>query len=275
VRQAVLTTGGTTNSTEMLNRSAHLAQLLLEAMTDEPGAPPADEEAVNQWRSVLVEAALSGSVVDRSDGHPVPPGGDAPPDARTMPATALRAALLAARAHQFDPHGLRLKGLRIEGLLDLEQIEFPYPLHVVDCHLADGLVMKRARFKDIHLTGSHVAGLLLDRISIDGDLFVDNGFSTDHGLSLFGAVVTGDISLCGAVLRSAQGWALRLDDANVMGSVFAQREFAAVGGIQAHFLRVGGQLRLANAVLHAPGGIALRMDGAKIEGGVDAAIKVR
>ncbi|TAM69151.1 hypothetical protein [Mycobacterium sp.] len=238
-------------------------------MSEELGASAAEDE-VQQWVSVLLAAAIGGSVVDGSDGQPMP-SLDAPwPEARTIPAAALRQTLLSARDHRFDPQGLRITGMALDDLVDLRHIEFPYPLHLVGCRLSEGLVMDRASFKDIHLTGSQVAGLLLDRASIDGNLFLDNGFTTIHGVSLSGASISGDINLCGAVLRNHKGWALRLDGAVVAGSVFGQRGFAAIGGIRAYAVRIGGQLRISTAVLRAHAGIALGMDMAKIDGGIDA-----
>lgn len=239
-------------------------------MTEESGTSAADDEAVQQWCSRLLEAARSGSVVGRTDGESLPAAGELWPEARTIPARALKETLLSARDQQFDPQGLRISGMMIDGLLDLRHIEFPHPLHLEGCGLTEGLVMSRGCFKDVHLTGSHVAGLILDRASINGNLFLDSGFTTIHGVSLTGASISGDINLCGAVLHNDQGWALRLDAAVITGSVFGQREFAAVGGVRAYAVRVGGQLRIARAVLQAHAGIALGMDMAEIDGGIDA-----
>lgn len=52
-----------------------------------------------------------------------------------------------------DPHGLRLRGARITGRLDLENLSTEIHLELEDCLLQEGILARDARLAFVGLTG--------------------------------------------------------------------------------------------------------------------------
>ena len=86
-------------------------------------------------------------------------------DSRTCGATVIRDILRGRLAPDPDPHGLRLRGARITGRLDLENLATDVSLELHDCLLEEGLLARDARLAAVVLVGcqiEHPAGIPLD-----------------------------------------------------------------------------------------------------------------
>src|SRR5690242_9148069 len=89
----------------------------------------------------LRESAARGAELDLAGGDP-PPGSASWPPGRDLAAVAVRDLLLSggtARAR-----GVRLRGARLVGVLDLEGVTTPAMLVLRDCYLPDGVVLQDA-----------------------------------------------------------------------------------------------------------------------------------
>jgi hypothetical protein len=75
---------------------------------------------------------------------------------RTCRATVIRDILRGRLAPDPDPHGLRLRGARISGQLDLEYLSTDVNLQLSDCLLEDGVLASDARLASVHLTGCRI-----------------------------------------------------------------------------------------------------------------------
>ena len=74
-------------------------------------------------------------------------------DTRTIRATVIRDILRGRLAPDPDLHGLRLRGARISGRLDLENLSTDVGFELEDCLLEEGIVARDARMPDIGLDG--------------------------------------------------------------------------------------------------------------------------
>ena len=74
-------------------------------------------------------------------------------DSRTCRATVIRDILRGRLAADPDPHGLRLRGARISGRLDLENLSTDVSLELSDCLLEEGVLARDARLASVGLTG--------------------------------------------------------------------------------------------------------------------------
>jgi hypothetical protein len=75
-------------------------------------------------------------------------------DSRTIRAIVLRDILRGRLVSDPDPHGLRLRGARIAGRLDLEYLTSSIIVELFDCFLVEGLTVRDAHLPFLSLEGS-------------------------------------------------------------------------------------------------------------------------
>jgi len=99
----------------------------------------------------LVAAVLAGDELDlagtKQAGKPVPPKVmRAWGHGHEIGAEVIRLILLGHLASDPDPRGLRLRGARIVGRLDLDHVTSAIPLTMVSCHLRNGAELADAKW---------------------------------------------------------------------------------------------------------------------------------
>ena len=177
--------------------------------------------------------------------------------ARTVRAAVLRHLLVEP---QWPVHskGVRLRGARISGRLDLESATVRCPLLLEDCYL-DGPEPVALDYATVHLIVLSrcrvVGGLTADLLVVTKEL--DLGGSAFEGVvRLLGADITGQLSFRGAKLTGTDGDgnALVGDGMKVGSNVLLDQGFSAAGAV-----------RLPNADITGP----LFCSGAKLTGSDD------
>jgi hypothetical protein len=105
-------------------------------------------------------------------------------------------------------------------------------------------------------------------MTVEGDVFLDQGFHATGAVRLLGARIQGQLSCRGARLENPNGDALSADGMTVEGGVFLDQGFHATGAVRLLGARIQGQLSCRGARLENPNGIALSADGMTVEGDV-------
>lgn len=239
---------------------------------DEPATqPPAPSEADSvdggdTWVSRLIEAARTGTELDLTSlgGSRDPAEADQWPAERTVPAAAIRTALL-TRDLNADPHGLRLHGAHITGQLDFENATIPCELALGLCTFAQPILMNSSHLPALTLTGSHTPGLDLDQATIKG--VVDLRHITTTGEISATGVTIGQLVMTGATLTNETGVALNLAGATVDGDVTLKGNLTATGAVRFPGATIHGHLVMTDATLTNETGDSLTLDGAVIAGG--------
>ncbi len=184
---------------------------------------------------------------------------------RTLLAAALRE-VLTRRDLLVDPGGLRIRGARTAGRLDLSYVAFRYPLHLTQCYIEGPIYMNHAALRAVKLDGTHTHDLALDGAKIDGPLQVADCFTAYGEFRAVGAHIEGMLDLVGANLINPKSAALILGDTCIGGSMLANG-LRAEGAVRAYLAHIGGALVLSSATLRNPDGEALVLNGAEITGG--------
>ncbi len=137
-------------------------------------------------------------------------------DDRTCHAAVIRDILRGRLAADPDPHGLRLRGARISGQLDLENLSTDVNLELRDCVLEDGVLARDARLASVRLAGCRIgqrAGPPLDAarlacsvLALTGARII--GHAERGAVDLSGARIGGVFDCAGAELRNDSGPAL-------------------------------------------------------------------
>jgi hypothetical protein len=188
-------------------------------------------------------AVVAGEVLDRP--------GD------TVDAELIRSFCRRPRTEEVDPRGIRLRGLRVLGVLDLTGVEVPFGLRFEDCSFEAAPILHGARLRELGFVGCpELPGVLANGIAVQGDL------------ELSGSTILGSHPTGASTSRSAAVW---LCESGIggrfrcLGTVIdAQGERA----IHADRLHVAGTVRLLGG-FHARG--ELRLVGAQISGSLDMA----
>lgn len=198
-------------------------------------------------------------------------------DSRTCRATVIRDILRGRLAVDPDPHGLRLRGARITGQLDLANITTDVSLQLKDCLLEAGIFARDARLASVSLAGSqlersaepplYAEGLACGVLDLSGARIIGNA---DAGaVRLVGAHIVGSLYCRRATLRNESGPALSGDALQVDQSMFLSDGFTASGADEGGAVRlvgarIGLNLYCDGAALSNDSGSALAADGLKV-----------
>ena len=193
-------------------------------------------------------------------------------DSRTCRANVIRDILRGRLAADPDPHGLRLRGARISGRLDLENLTTDVSLELRDCLLEEGILARDAQLAFVALTGcrlEHPAEPPLDAerlacsvLALDSATII--GHADVGGVTLADARIGGNLYCDGASLRNDSGPALHADSLRVGQGMFL-RGFTATGAGEDGAVRlvgahIGGNLDCDGASLRNDSGPALTAD---------------
>ena len=156
------------------------------AVTESVWRPGDPLDALEQ---LMLERAANGEFLERIDSnalHSLVPANQA--EQHWIIRAAVLRHLLTGTEWALDPKGVRLRGLRISGLLDLEAAAVRCPLWLEDCDLTDS--------RPIALDFATIPLLILARCRLPG--ISGNTLSVAANLSMEGSLVTKHVNLNGA-----------------------------------------------------------------------------
>lgn len=195
----------------------------------------------------------------------------------------LRHLLLGLEAWPIRLPGVRIRGARIEGTLDLADCAGPGgagvpALALEGCEIAEPVDLTNARLARVSLCDSRIGEVRARGVRIDGSFdfsrvvpLADTAWIDAHA-----AVIDGDLLGRGARLqipaprsgiahRDAR-YALRLSGAEIRGSIDLMGEFTAIGGIALDTAHVRGDVVARNARIGAGEGDAIGAQAARFDG---------
>jgi hypothetical protein len=159
-------------------------------------------------------------------------------ESRTCRASVIRDILRGRLVADPDPHGLRLRGARIIGRVDLENLITKVNFELKDCLLEEGILARDAQLAGVSLTRCQIehpaeSPLDADRLTCSVlDLMGARiiGHANDAGaVTLLGAHIGGSLDCGGATLRNHDGPALSGSGLQVGQGMFLGGGFTATG----------------------------------------------
>ena len=191
---------------------------------------------------------------------------------RTVSADVLRDLLVGGR-WPVHAKGVRIRGVRISGLLDLEGATLRCPLSLDSCYFDGAVRLDHVTASRIVLTGCQLAGLTASMLTARQ---IDLSRSTlrTGPLLLMCADITGDLICSGAQLNGTDSDhnALVAGGMKVGGSVYLDQlddPFTATGAVWLARADITGDLACSGAQLGRNGdGIGLLADGIRVGGEV-------
>jgi hypothetical protein len=202
---------------------------------------------------------------------------DSDDEQHTLRAEVIRDILIGRLADHPDPHGVRLAGARVTGVLDLDGVRCSLGLDLRQCWLDRPITARFARLPQLTLSGSRMPALDAEGLQVDGSVVLSDvritGDNQAGGIRLYGAHIGGDLNCDGAQLHNQTGPALKAESLQVGGSVLLRNGFSAKGNSKEGSLRlvvarIGNSLVCEHAQLDNTTGSALRADGLQVGGSV-------
>ena len=197
--------------------------------------------------------------------------------ARTCRATVIREILRGRLAADPDPHGLRLRGARITGRLDLANLTTKVNFELHDCLLEEGIDAADAQLATVGLSGCRLEHpteppLDADRLTCNMLILIKATIigHAESGVVLLRGAHIGLLHCGGARLGNDCGPGLRGDGLQVSRGMYLRREFTAGGTGQAGTVRltgahIGGSLECDGASLRNDSGPAVLADDLQVD----------
>ena len=243
-------------------------------------SPGLDGSAQQGWRPgdplsqpemEVLDKANAGDLLDLGGRPDDPPVAEAWGPERTIRAAVLQH-LLVAKKWDVRAKGVRIRGARISGCLNLEAATLRCPLRLENCFL-DGPrpVFDYATASLLALNGCRLSGFTGDTLTVTKGLYFFGSTFTGP-LDLPGANITGMLACSGVQLAVPDqgGVALRAVRMKVDGGVFLEEGFTAAGAVRLVRANITGNLECSSARLEGADGDgnALAADGLKVGGDV-------
>lgn len=231
----------------------------------------------------VCEVFPKGEVADfRGGGEEAAEDGSGWGAERTVRADVLRRLLLGGTSAEGRIAGLRIRGARISGLLDVRFGTVDRAVSLRDCHFESAPVLHGAQLRQFNLSTSWLPGLSAAAVRVDGLLRM-TGCRFTGPVQLGGARISGAVFLDRARLGTPPGdgdgdgsgdgepgrEALRLNHADINGDLWAP-ELTADGRISLDGASIGGMVNLDGARLSAPGDTSLQATALTVGSHFDA-----
>ncbi|MEV6008958.1 hypothetical protein AB0M29_19340 [Streptomyces sp. NPDC051976] len=236
--------------------------------------------AANELEQSLLDAVRDGEMLDLAGDSPVDEAAMRSWDStRTVPAVLIRDLVRGRRNIEADPHGLRLRGARITGRVDLANITSDLRVELVDCFVPDGLNLCDSQLPGLvldgscfgHPTGSHDPPVDATRFTaptVTMRRAVAHADTPSGAVRFLGAQL-GLLDCDGARWENTGGPALNAESLRVDHSVFLRDEFQATGVGEQGTVRLAyahlGRLACDGARLENTSGPALHADGLRVD----------
>ena len=218
----------------------------------------------------LIAAAAAGEEAnlrpDHDDDVDPPQGGDWGED-RTVRADVIYALCLGLR-DDWPVHakGVRLRGARIDGQLDLEAAVLTRRLQLQDCYLDQPVVLRYATAPSIQMIDCWVPSIAADGLRTSGDVFLKG--VTASQVSFLGANIGGSLMCSGGTFTNPDGWALNANRLTIQGSVLLRSGFTAEGEVNLAGADIGGDLNCSSGTFSSSDRSALNADSLTVRGDV-------
>ncbi|WP_143202746.1 hypothetical protein [Amycolatopsis sp. CB00013] len=199
-------------------------------------------------------------------------------DSRTIRAEVLRDILRGRLAPDPDPQGLRLRGARIAGRLNLDNLTSTVVTVLDGCILSEGITAR-----DSHLVSLDVSRCLIEHLTeVPGDFTgmavadltlkstTVTASNKRGAVRLYAARVSSQLNCNKATLSNSSGPALdatnlKVDQDVLMGEGFSATGTGDWGAVRLVGAQVGGQLICVGATLNNPSGPALSATNLQVD----------
>ena len=162
-------------------------------------------------------------------------------------------------------YGVRIRGARIEGLIDLYNVEVDFGLECTKCALPDGIQLESGDLESLYFSDS-VIGVISGYGSKFGSSVILEHIVAEK-VQLNGATIGGHLSFKGATFPSKKPLVLSFVKSRISGNVFLDDGFVSQGGVDLSGSNIEGQFSCTGGSFQNPDDVSLNFDYATIRQG--------
>jgi hypothetical protein len=187
----------------------------------------------------------------------------------------IRQALIGRDGPGVDPRGLRVRGARIIGSLDLEGVDVAFGLDFEDCWFDEAIAARGVSLARLRIHRCRLPGLTAPQAVVRQSLLITATMSAtpadeDWNINLPLAKVGGTVRLTGSTMTATTGHAVNLELAEVGSSVFLKEavveSFGDAPAVNLFGCRINGNLVADGARITSAGPTALHLGQSTIKG---------
>jgi len=168
---------------------------------------------------------------------------DAWGELRTIRAEVIRWLCIDREAiRHIDPRGIYIYGANIDGELDLRAVTILFPLFLERCVIRQRVRLNFAETRLLSFAGSISGPIDGEGLTVQGALWLRQGFRAEGTVSLFGATISGHLDCTRGTFLNASGVALHANTITVHGPVILRRGFHAEGAVELIGATIAGDL---------------------------------
>jgi len=149
---------------------------------------------------------------------------------------------LSSSLSQWGLRVVHVKGVRIRGMVMLDEVRAPFVLVFENCAIPDGFSFKGGDVEGLYFLGTHIGPLDGENFRLRGSLYLTNETKVAGQINLRNATIEGDICCTNAVFTNRDGTTLSLSKATVEGDVLLNEDFRADGTIGLTQAKIEGSL---------------------------------
>jgi hypothetical protein len=164
--------------------------------------------------------------------------------------------------------GINMCGMRVEGVLDLDDARIPFPVRVKDCVFTDNIQLERARLPSLALINCSVRNIKAAGIHIEGEAELNDGFRARGEVNFVGATIGGALDFQKAKLHNPGGITLYANRAKIGASLYLRKGFTSRGEINLTRATIGSNLDCGRSRLINPGHEAMNATSTEIFGNI-------
>jgi len=220
----------------------------------------------------LFKATANGELADYSaekEEDNDPAGAKDWDDSRTLKADRIAWLCTDKQASELVTHkGIKIKGARIDGELDLAFARISFPFYLWICFIPEKMNLRHCELHALYLIGTHTRAIFADGIKVTGDVFLRDGFKSEGEVRLLGAEIGRNLECSSGHFINPEGKSLNADGLKVTGDVFLSEKFKSEGEVRLPGAEVGGDLACISGqfINLKPEGKSLNADGLKVGG---------
>jgi sRNA-binding regulator protein Hfq len=161
--------------------------------------------------------------------------------------------------------GIQVTGAKIEGIVNISFTEIPFSLRFSRCVFNKDISVQYSKIKFLDLDGSHTSLIWADRIKVEGDVFLRDGFKAEGRVSFIGAEIGGDFGCNKGEFVNENGIAILADGIDVKGNVYLIDDFKAKGIVSFMGATIDGAFNCKKGEFVNKDGWAILADGISVK----------
>ena len=165
-------------------------------------------------------------------------------------------------------HGIKIKGVRINKVLDLRLAEITVPLIFEESSLPKGINLENSKICLLDLSGSQTGSINLANSEVKNGVFMRGGLQAKGLICLDGAKIGRVLDCTGSKFINPGKCCLEANGVKVTGSVLLHNGFKAEGMVGLVGTTIEGNLECNQGVFLNKGKVAINGNGLKVHGDV-------